>query len=185
MRRWRLPVGLVVAGVVVSIVVGRLPHWWVQVRQFYVLGFTPDDVYYLSLFVGPLVLLVGMSIATARLAASDRTQGAAVLAGIATILGAAFFCWSAFVCFVFSQMDVRTEIALADGESIVVTASSFHHCDVSVRQRDGIFIDTFLGSTFDELPCGAFSKGDYTVEQHGDVVTLRAGGESLTVTLRE
>ncbi len=184
MRRWRLPIGLVAAGAVVSVMVSRLPQWWVQVRQFYVLGFTPRDVYYLLFFVGPLAILVGLFIATRRLASDQRTRSGAVPLGILTFAGGAVFCFYGVICLIFAQIDDLTEVALDDGRSIVVSESSWRDCEVYVHQRDGIYVDIPLGSGDNGLPCGAFSKGDYTVEQHGDEVTLRAGDESLTVTLR-
>ena len=183
MRGWRLPIGLIVGGLGTVCFVGVLPRWPSQTRLFLVLGLSNSDVYTASFFVGPLVLLVGLAIAAWRLELQPRTRVAGVLVAIVVFAGGAFLAVAGFWCLAFSDIDNRTEIALENGRSIVVTSFFWHHCDINVRERNGIYLGEVIGASFDELPCDAFRDGDYTVEQDGRHVTLRAGGEYLAFSL--
>jgi hypothetical protein len=180
----RLPLALFGGGLAV-IGIAVLVGWWrPRMRPVLILGLDSMNWYTLGVFAAIVVALVGLGIAASRLSQRQRMGWIGLLLGALTFAAAIVVAIAALWAWVWSGISDRTEIALDDGRSIVVNARFWHHCDLTVLQRDGIFVDTVLGDAFDQLPCQAFATGDYTVVQRGDQVTLSAGGASLTVTLQ-
>ena len=98
-----------------------------------------------------------------------------VFGGLVLLALAGYLLW------VVSGVHDRTEVALADGRSIVVTQNCWLHCSIEVSQRDGIFIDPLTGRGVTEwrIPLPE------SVSVDGDALTLALdGAATLTVTLR-
>jgi hypothetical protein len=153
-----------------------------------ILGLDNRNWFGVMWIAGLVLVAVGLAIGAARLSRSSTPSfatGFATLALVLLTMGlSAFVVVAGLWGLVWSGISERTEIALDDGRSIVVVARFWHHCDLRVLQRDGIYVDTLVGTSFDDTPCNAFQEGSYTVEQRGYIVTLTAEGSSMTVRLR-
>lgn len=176
----RLPAALFGAGAAALGIAALVAGWRPTMRPVLIFGLDAMNWYAVAVFAAIAVTLVGMGMAAGRLTARRRTEWVGVLLGIVTFVAVMLAIGAAWWAYAWSGITDRTEIALDNGRSIVVVASFWHHCNLTVLQRDGIFVDTVLGSTLDTLPC----HGDYSVVQRGDEVTLSGGGASMTVTLK-
>ena len=181
-RLWLLPTLLLAGGAAATTLLAVLPFLGVRTRNVLILGLDTSDWYFVALFAGLAVVIVGLFSAAMRLRGGWR-EGLSLLLGVVAALSTALLVAAGVLYFALSGISERTEIGLADGKSLVVERFSWHHCDVTVFQRDGVFVDTVLGSTLDGMSCGSVGSGDYLVNQVGDRVTLTDGTGNMTVNL--
>lgn len=151
-------------------------------RQILILGLNASNWAVVAFFIGFVMVLVGTGLAASRLGARGR-DGLALLLGIAVFAGAILTLYAGFLAVALSGVSDRTEVPLADGRSIVVSQNCWHHCGVTVYQRDGIYIDPLPGYATIDDSVDAAAPG--AVTQAGDEVTVHFdAGRSLVVTLR-
>ena len=178
-----LPTVLLAGGVAVTTVLVAMPFLGVRTRNVLILGLDTANWYCIAVFLALVAVIVGMFLAAIRLRGGVLIQILSVLVGLVASGLAVLLFFAGIVGFALSGIGDRTEIPLAHGKSIVVERFSWHHCDVTVLQRDGMFVDTVLGSTFDGMACNSVGSGDYLVNQVGNRVTLTDGTGNVTVTL--